>query len=59
MGLAGSLTLAFGAMTVSHPTIAPWSIFFVTILSGMFYGLVIDFVATKWGGEGKMLMSYK
>jgi hypothetical protein len=56
MGLLGSLPLAAGAMSTPNPAMTPWNLFFLTVAAGIFYGISIDLVATKWGGEGKKLL---
>ncbi len=50
LGVFVSLPLAAGAMM--DPNTA-WSIFWATLIAGGVYGLIIDFFATKFGGEGK------
>lgn len=52
LGVFVSLPLATGAMIT--PTTA-WSIFWATLIAGGVYGLIIDFFATKFGGEGKAI----
>ena len=51
LGAIVSLPLAAGVMIVPVGAPAPWNIFWATILVGAIYGLIIDLVATKWGGQ--------
>ena len=58
MGTVVSLPLAAGAMGGPEtPQISLWMIFAATLLAGAVYGAVIDWVATKVGGEGKVLLA--
>jgi hypothetical protein len=50
LGVFVSLTLATGYMVNASAT---WTIFWATLIAGGVYGLVIDMLATKFGGEGK------
>jgi hypothetical protein len=49
MGVLVSFSLAFGAIASGSAV----EIFWYTLIAGWVYGLVIDFFATKFGGEGK------
>ncbi len=65
MGLLVSLSLAFGSLVGTQDIsvygislldggIAPDTrVFWYTLAAGGVYGMVIDYCATKWGGEGK------
>jgi hypothetical protein len=53
LGVFTSLPLAAGAMITPSTT---WMIFWATLITGGVYGLIIDFFATKFGGEGKSLL---
>lgn len=56
IGAITSLPMATGSMIwngMSEPT---WGVFFGIIFAGMIIGMIIDFCATKWGGEGKNLI---
>jgi hypothetical protein len=50
LGVFVSLTLAAGYMMNADAT---WTIFWATLIAGGVYGLIIDMLATKFGGEGK------
>ncbi|MBF0262670.1 MAG: hypothetical protein HQL97_12655 [Magnetococcales bacterium] len=53
LGLVVSLPLAAGAMSgPPHPHASAWMIFWASLLTGAVYGLIIDLVATRFGGEG-------
>jgi hypothetical protein len=59
MGALVSLPIAFGALV--DPSTLPAEItatfvFWATVGSGAIYGLIIDLIATKIGGEGKALL---
>lgn len=56
LGILTSLPLAIGTMITPVEAISPWTLFWATILMGAIYGAIIDFAATKWGGEGKELL---
>ncbi|MBF0141827.1 MAG: hypothetical protein HQL74_16335 [Magnetococcales bacterium] len=57
MGTVVSLPMATGAMSgPATPQSSLWVIFFASLLTGGVYGAVIDWVATKVGGEGKALL---
>lgn len=59
LGALVSLPIAFGALTdltAIPPETTAAFIFWATVISGAVYGLVIDLVATKVGGEGKALL---
>jgi hypothetical protein len=55
MGAFVSFDIALGGM-IGNESPEATMIFWMTILSGAVYGLVIDIVATKFGGEGKELL---
>ncbi len=57
LGAVVSLVNAFGILTM--PTENAATIFWLTIGVGAIYGLIIDVVATKIGGEGKTLIEGK
>jgi peptidoglycan/LPS O-acetylase OafA/YrhL len=54
-GAIVSLTLACGVLIEPNPE--AWKYFWLTIASGAFYGLIIDVLATKFGGEGKKFLN--
>jgi hypothetical protein len=54
LGIFVSLTLASGYMMNADAT---WTIFCATLIAGWVYGLIIDILATKFGGEGKDMIS--
>lgn len=58
MGVVVSLPLAAGSMSgpATHQ-ISPWLIFFATLLAGAVYGGIIDWAATRFGGEGASLLT--
>ncbi|MEO5347016.1 MAG: hypothetical protein H7834_11650 [Magnetococcus sp. YQC-9] len=57
LGVMVSLPLAAGAMSgPPQPHASAWMIFWATLLSGAFYGLIIDLVATRFGGQGAELL---
>jgi len=51
-----SLDIAIGALAIEEDGKI---IFIATIISGAIYGLIIDLVATKFGGEGQDLLLCK
>lgn len=56
-GMAVSLPLAAGAMSCPGvPDMSLWTVFGLTLLSGAVYGIIIDVVATRVGGEGPALV---
>ncbi|MCF7836879.1 hypothetical protein K9N08_02955 [Candidatus Gracilibacteria bacterium] len=55
LGTLVSLTLAFGAL-IAAPENAT-QIFWLIVGTGAIYGMIIDLVATKIGGEGKALLT--
>lgn len=58
LGAVVSLPIAPGIL-ITPPTsgpLAPWMIFWGTIVAGAVYGAVIDWVATKVGGQGAALL---
>ena len=44
------------AASVFFDEAATWGLFWLIILSGAVYGLIIDFVATKFAGQGRELL---
>jgi hypothetical protein len=56
LGTFASLPIAAGAMMGPTGPYAPWTLFWLTLAAGAVYGFVIDFAATKWGGEGEELL---
>lgn len=56
LGAITSLPLAIGVMIAPTPGTGVWTIFWLTILAGAVYGLIIDLVATRWGGQGAELL---
>ncbi|MBF0340029.1 MAG: hypothetical protein HQL95_03595 [Magnetococcales bacterium] len=57
LGAMVSLPLGAGAMSGPAPgNLSVWVLFGATLLSGAVYGLIIDVVATKVGGEGAALL---
>ena len=54
IGAVVSLTLAIGALI--QPIQGATMIFVSTIVAGIVYGIIIDVLATKFGGEGKDLI---
>ena len=57
MGTVVSLPLAAGAMSGPEtPQLSLWVVFSATLITGGFYGAIIDWVSTKVGGEGKALL---
>ena len=57
MGTVVSLPLAAGAMGgPATPQLSLWVLFFATVVTGAVYGAIIDWVATKVGGEGRSLL---
>ncbi|WP_130471987.1 hypothetical protein [Candidatus Magnetaquicoccus inordinatus] len=58
MGALVSLPLAAGGLaSPASADLTPWLIFWATLLSGAFYGAIIDWLATRFGGEGMALFS--
>ena len=55
IGAVVSLVNAFGILTM--PTENAAMVFWLTVVAGAIYGLIIDVVATKVGGEGKALIN--
>jgi hypothetical protein len=55
LGTIVSPALAFGILITPSPDAVKY--FWLTILVGAIYGVVIDLVATKFGGEGKNLLA--
>ncbi|MCF7835447.1 hypothetical protein K9M48_05395 [Candidatus Gracilibacteria bacterium] len=59
-GAIVSIDIAIGIYMNTTITSAEQSfVFWLTILAGAIYGLVIDIVATKFGGQGKELLHKK
>lgn len=57
LGAAVSVPLAAGALHgPTPPEISPWMVFWATLVAGAFYGAVIDWVATRFGGQGRSLL---
>ncbi len=57
LGAMVSLPLAAGSLSGSPgPDLSPWGIFIATLIVGAVYGLIIDLVATRFGGEGNALL---
>ncbi|MBF0155445.1 MAG: hypothetical protein HQL64_17055 [Magnetococcales bacterium] len=57
LGVLVSLPLATGGMTgPATAMVSPWVIFILTLVSGAVYGFIIDWVATRIGGEGTALL---
>ncbi|MEO5363318.1 MAG: hypothetical protein H7838_06805 [Magnetococcus sp. DMHC-8] len=57
MGAVVSLPLAAGAMGGTPPPgVSVWMIFWATLLAGAVYGAIIDWAATRVGGEGEPLL---
>jgi len=54
LGILVSLVNAIGILTV--PSEKMWMGFWLTIIFGAIYGMIIDIVASKFGGEGKVLL---
>lgn len=55
LGAIVSLVIAFGILTMPIENVT--MIFWATIGAGAIYGIIIDLVATKVGGEGKELLA--
>jgi len=53
-GAVISLLMAIGAL-LSPTEENPWHVFWLIIGFGVFFGVVIDLLATKFAGEGKKL----
>ncbi len=51
-----SLDMAFGGLIDNPNPEKAMTIFWATIIAGAVYGLIIDIIATKFGGEGKELL---
>jgi hypothetical protein len=57
IGAIVSIDLAIGSLiTPNMDKSHAWAIFGMTIIAGAIYGLIIDIVATKIGGEGKEII---
>lgn len=53
LGMAVSLSLAAGAMMSPDTS---WMIFWGSVVMGGIYGSIIDILATRYGGEGKVVI---
>lgn len=51
-----SLPMATSSQMWNGITTPSWGVFFGIIIAGMIIGMIIDFCATKWGGQGKDLL---
>lgn len=56
LGVFVSLPLAAGAMVAPAAGTDAWMAFWLTLGAGAVFGLIIDLVATKYGGEGAELL---
>ncbi|MBF0418253.1 MAG: hypothetical protein HQL86_08395 [Magnetococcales bacterium] len=57
LGAIVSLPMATGAMSApTNSQGSAWMIFWASLISGAIYGLIIDLVATRFGGEGAGLL---
>lgn len=56
LGTFVSLPLATGAMVMPAAGTDAWTVFWLTLAAGAFYGFVIDLAASKFGGEGPELL---
>lgn len=56
LGTFVSLPLATGAMVNPAAGMDVWTVFWLTLATGAFYGFVIDVAASKFGGEGPELL---
>lgn len=58
MGALASLPLATGVFLMpAAGDMTSWTVFWLTVGVGAVYGLIIDVIATKIGGEGKDLLA--
>lgn len=58
LGAMVSLPVAAGSMaSPAAGPVSPWMIFFATLVAGAVYGAIIDWVATRVGGEGVSLLT--
>jgi len=57
MGILASLCIAFVPAELLPEGLSALKVFWMTIGSGAVYGIIIDLVATKFGGEGKELLA--
>ena len=57
IGALVSLDISIASLISDAPD--KWSIFWITIVAGVIWGLIIDVVATKFAGEGKILLDYE
>lgn len=53
-GAIVSVDLAIATLGMSFAN--PWQTFWALIIVGAIYGVIIDVVATKWAGEGELLL---
>ncbi len=51
-----SLDMAFGGLIGNPNPETMMTIFWATIIAGSVYGMIIDIIATKFGGEGEELL---
>ena len=58
IGVGLLLSLGLGAISFSVFGTA-WSVFFVILIAGAVYGLVIDWAATTFVGDGKQMIAYE
>ncbi len=56
LGAIFSLPIATGAMANPPSGFSAWTLFWMSIGAGAFYGIIIDLVATAVGGQGKGLL---
>jgi len=57
VGAIVSLDMAIGVFVSPAPSEEQKMIFWSTIIVGAIYGMIIDIVATKFGGEGEKLLT--
>ena len=57
IGILVSVPMAINSLMIPNMESSElWKIFWMTILAGAIYGLIIDVVASKFGGQGKELI---
>ena len=56
LGTFVSVPLACGVLVSPTAGTDPWTVFWLTLAAGAFYGFVIDMLASKFGGEGAELL---
>ena len=57
IGAIVSVAMAIDTLMIPDtPSSELWKLFWMTILAGAIYGLIIDVVASKFGGQGKELL---